>query len=61
MRGSSNQIRLPLVDRKVDTRGDLLVGHEVADEECLGQEEEPYLSTGLGWRCLEACRSRSKH
>ena len=49
------------MDRKVDTRGDLLVGDRVADEEWVGREVEPYLSTGLGRRCIEACRSRSKH
>ena len=27
MNGSSNRVRLPVVDRKVDTGGNLLVGH----------------------------------
>ena len=61
MNGSSNWMRLPVVDRKVDTCGDFLVGHGLADEEWVGREVEPYLSTGLGRRCIEACRSRSKH
>ena len=60
MNGSGDRVRLPVVDRKVDTGGDLLVGHVFADEERVGRKEEPYLSTGLGRRCIEACRSRSK-
>ena len=31
MNGSSNRVRLPVADRKVDTRGVLLVGHGFAD------------------------------
>ena len=49
------------MDRKIDTCGDLLVGHGVADEEWVGRKVEAYLSTGLGGRCIKACRSRSKH
>ena len=54
MNGSSNRVRLPVADRKVDPGGDLLVGHGFADEEWVGREVEPYLSTGLGRRCIEA-------
>ena len=61
MNGPSNRVRLPLVDRKVDTGGDLLVGHGFADAEWVGRVVEPYFSTGLGRRCIEACRSKSKH
>ena len=61
MNGSSNRVRLPVADRKVDTRGDLLVEHGFADEEWVGREVEPYLSTGLGRRCIEACKGRSTH
>ena len=61
MNGPSNRVRLPVVERKDDPGGDLLVGHGFADAECVGREVEPYLSTGLGRRCIEACRSKSKH
>ena len=49
------------MDRKVDTRGDLVVGHGAADVEWGRREVEPYLSTGLGRRWIEAYRSKSKH
>ena len=61
MNGSSNRVRLPVADRKVETRGDLLAGHEFADEERVGREVKPYLSTGLGRRCIEACKGRSTY
>ena len=61
MNGSSNRVRLPIVDRKVDTGGDLLVGHGFADDVWVGRQVELYLSTGLSRRCIEAHRSRSKH
>ena len=38
MNGSSNRVRLPVADRKVDTGGDLLVEHGFADEEWVGRE-----------------------
>ena len=41
MNGPSNRVRLPLVDRKVDTGGDLLVGHGFADAEWVGRVVEP--------------------
>ena len=40
------------MDRKVDTRGDLIAGHGAADEEWGRREVEPYLSTGLGGGCI---------
>ena len=52
MNGPSNRVRLPVVNRKVDPGGDLLVGHGFADAEWVGREVEPYLSTGLGRRCI---------
>ena len=55
MNGSSNRVTQPAADRKVDTGGDFLVGHGFADEEWVGREVEPYLSTGLGRRRIEAC------
>ena len=61
MNGLSNRVRLPVADRKVDTGGDLLVGHGFADEERVGREVEPNLSTGLGRRCIEVCKGRSTH
>ena len=61
MNGSSNRVRLPVADRKVDTGGDLLVEHGFTDEERVGWEVEPYLSTGLGGRCIETCKGRSTH
>ena len=61
MNGSSNRVRLPVADRKFDIGGDLLVGHGFADEDWVGREVEPYLSTGLGQRCIEACKGRSTH
>ena len=61
MNWSSNRVMLQVVDRKVDTSGDLLVRHRFADEERVGRDVEPYLSTGLGRRCIEACKGRSTH
>ena len=54
-------MRLPVLDRKVDTGGDLLVRYGFADEEWVGREVKPYLSTGLGRRCIETCQGRSTH
>ena len=53
MNGSSIRVRLPVADRKVDTGGDLLVGHGFADEEWVGREGEPNLSTGLAGDVLK--------
>ena len=61
MNGSSNRVRLSVVDRKVDTGSDLLLEHGFADEEWVGREVEPYLSSRLGRRCIEACKGRSTH
>ena len=61
MNGSINWVKLTVADRKVDTGGDLLVGHGFADEEWVRQEVAPYLSSGLGRRCIEACKDRSTH
>ena len=33
MNGSSNRVRLPVADRKVDSGGDLFVEHGLADDE----------------------------
>ena len=47
MNGSSNWVRLPVADRKVDTGGDLLVGHGFADEERVGRRWNH--TCQLGW------------
>ena len=61
MNRSSNRVGLPVADRKVDTDGDLLVEHGFTDEEWIGREVDPYLSTGPGRRYIEACKGRSTH
>ena len=61
MSGSGNWVKLPVLDRKFDTGGDLLVENGFADKEWVWREVEPYLSLGLGRRCIEACKGTLTH